>query len=283
MAYFPNKSHTMKLIKFDLPINGIKVKNIDELRDNLTDELVTLARKGQLERWLKTRQRNDLVQTVAGALAINASDKDLFLAICTALDIQVHPDDVSALFDPPPPPGQKLKEGVFLSKNYSIDEDNKTPPQHTKHQKNIITEYGYILNPNKTIIDEKNGLMWKQEKEKETYTHIQARITFTGKHQFSGYHDWRLPTKDELESLIQKDGSEPYFDSIFPDLNEYRFWSSTIFSRDPTRAWSVYFGKDYGSNPISKTTQFRIRLVRNHHTTKHTFKSLSNDPDLFPK
>lgn len=83
---------TIKLIKFDLPINGIKVTTLEALRDNLTDEIVPLARSGQLERWFKSRQMQEQAQAVAAAVAQHAKDKALFLALCAVLE--VHPDDV---------------------------------------------------------------------------------------------------------------------------------------------------------------------------------------------
>lgn len=50
----------MKIIKFDLPINGIKAKNLEELRDNITDEIVGLARSGQGGGCCGTQTRADL-------------------------------------------------------------------------------------------------------------------------------------------------------------------------------------------------------------------------------
>ncbi len=96
----------MKIIKFDLPINGTKVKNLDELRDNLTDEILTLARSSQLERWLKTRQLPEQAQAVATAVRSEGTDKGLFLALCRVLEVEAHPDDVKAIFDAPPAPGR---------------------------------------------------------------------------------------------------------------------------------------------------------------------------------
>lgn len=87
---------TIKLIKFDLPINGIKVTTLEALRDNLTDEIVPLARSGQLERWFKSRQMQEQAQAVAAAVAQHAEDKALFLALCAVLE--VHPDNVSNIF-----------------------------------------------------------------------------------------------------------------------------------------------------------------------------------------
>lgn len=96
----------MKLIKFDLPINGIKVKNLEELRDNLTDEILALARSSQLERWLRTRQLPEQAQAVAKIVKSEGTDKGLFLALCKVLEVEAHPDDVSAIFHMPPAPGR---------------------------------------------------------------------------------------------------------------------------------------------------------------------------------
>ena len=99
----------IKIIKFDLPINGTKVTALDALRDNLTDEIVPLARSGQLERWFKSRQLQEQAQAVAAAVSEHAEDKLLFLALCAVLEVEVHPDDVSAIFDAPPEAGHWMK------------------------------------------------------------------------------------------------------------------------------------------------------------------------------
>ena len=104
----------IKIIKFDLPINGTKVTTLEALRDNLTDEIVKLARSGQLERWCKSRQLQELAQAVADAVSRNKKDKELFLALCALLEVEVHPDDVSAIFDAPPEAGNYLKNVSYF-------------------------------------------------------------------------------------------------------------------------------------------------------------------------
>ena len=59
----------IKIIKFDLPINGIKVTTLEALRDNLTDEIIPLARSGKLERWFQTRQMQEQAQAVAASVS----------------------------------------------------------------------------------------------------------------------------------------------------------------------------------------------------------------------
>ncbi|MDD2691512.1 MAG: hypothetical protein PHX69_07015 [Simplicispira sp.] len=138
----------IKIIKFDLPINGTKVTTLEALRDNLTDEIVSLARSGQLERWFKSRQLQELSRAVADAISQHAEDKALFMALCAALEVEVHPDDVGAIFDAPPEAGHWVKNINYfhlyeeLKNNYealknSIEkkekiikfEENKKPEQ----------------------------------------------------------------------------------------------------------------------------------------------------------
>ncbi len=104
----------IKIIKFDLPINGTKVTTLEALRDNLTDEIVPLARSGQLERWFKSRQMPQQAQAVAAAVSQHAEDKALFLALCAVLEVEVHPDDASAIFDAPPEAGRHIKGGKYF-------------------------------------------------------------------------------------------------------------------------------------------------------------------------
>ena len=99
----------IKIIKFDLPINGTKVTTLEALRDNLTDEIVPLARSGQLERWFKSRQLQEQAQAVANTVFQHTEDKALFLALCAVLEVEVHPDDVNAIFDAPPEAGHYVK------------------------------------------------------------------------------------------------------------------------------------------------------------------------------
>ena len=121
----------IKIIKFDLPINGTKITKLEALRDNLTDEIVKLARSGQLERWFKSRQLQEQAQAVAAAVSQHAKDKALFLALCAVLEVEVHPDDASAIFDAPPEAGWHAKN----DRNHllaTIHEKQETIKNHKK-------------------------------------------------------------------------------------------------------------------------------------------------------
>lgn len=87
-----------KLIRFDLPINGIKAKNLEELQDNLTFELPHLARSGKLSRWLMARQLDKEAEKVIEEIARNPDDEELFLILCKIIGINVSKEYISTFF-----------------------------------------------------------------------------------------------------------------------------------------------------------------------------------------
>lgn len=139
----------IKIIKFDLPINGTKVTTLEALRDNLTDEIVPLARSGQLERWFKSRQLQEHAQAVAAAVSQHAKDKALFLALCEVLEVEVHPDDASAIFDAPPEAGRHAKN----DRNHLlaiIHEQEETIKNHKNEVSRFAIEIENIVNSQHT-------------------------------------------------------------------------------------------------------------------------------------
>ena len=151
----------MKLIKFDLPINGTKVKNLEELRDNLTDEILILARSGQLERWLRTRQLPEQAQAATAAVQLEGTDKGLFLALCKVLQVEVHPGDVKAIFDAPPTPGQFIPGARYFQlyqdlKNYI---DKKAEYEKIVYLTRIKFQEEFVRNKNRLeILHEINSI-----------------------------------------------------------------------------------------------------------------------------
>lgn len=172
----------IKIIKFDLPINGTKVTTLDELRDNLTDEIVALARSGQLERWFKSRQLPEQAQAVASAVSQNAANKALFLALCTVLDVEVHPDDVNAIFDAPPQAGWHAKRRKYCDLCEELKKSHETMREKAK---NRITELQSVI--------------------EEIFTHrITGKLDFSDFNSASGITDRYMPVKFENPELRRK-------------------------------------------------------------------------------
>ncbi len=228
----------MTLIKFDLPLNGTKVRNLDELKDNITSEIVTLARSGQLGRWFKSRRLESLVEATAGLLEQNLGDVELCLALCALLEVDAHPDDVAAIFNPPPEAGVALKKPVsesqtLIAGRYEMSADG--------------TE----------VVDHQTGLIWQRDIAKDL-TFDQARAHAERVAQETGLA-WRLPTKDELASLVDDSRHDPACG--FPDMPSKWFWSSSPYVGNTNDAWNVNFN-DGNVGCLNRNYYLAVRLVR---------------------
>lgn len=95
---------------------------------------------------------------------------------------------------------------------------------------------------NDTVKDNKTGLTWQRAVPNWSYTWATAKSYCQGLN-LGGYSSgWRLPTKKELETLVDRRTSNPSIDlAAFPNTPPNFFWSSTIFAGLPNRAWGVYF------------------------------------------
>ncbi len=88
----------MKLIKFDLPLDGTKVKNLDELREHFTAEIIAHGRSGLLLRWLRSRGLAQEAGAVESLGAGGLADEPLFRGLCGVFGIEVDELILSAMF-----------------------------------------------------------------------------------------------------------------------------------------------------------------------------------------
>jgi hypothetical protein len=73
---------------------------------------------------------------------------------------------------------------------------------------------------------------------------------------------WRLPTKEELISLLEKSGKKTSFDkAAFPNITATIFWAVRPEKNDNLNAWLVDFrnGHVIGNSGGAK---FLVRLIR---------------------
>jgi len=97
-------------------------------------------------------------------------------------------------------------------------------------------------NKDGTITDRATGLMWQRAGSDNfmKYQKAEAYIEELNSKKFAGFEDWRLPTIDELTSLLtqEKQSHGLYISPIF-DKNQSWCWTSD--KRASGGAWHIYF------------------------------------------
>lgn len=128
-----------------------------------------------------------------------------------------------------------------------------------------------------TAVNNTTGLMWMrcslgQTPEKYTCSGQAALLSWSdglkaaADYEFAGHTDWRLPNKNELESLVENRCALPAINAaVFPATPSAYFWSSSPYAPVAHGAWSVDFG--YGAvNASVKSGVINVRLVRDKET-----------------
>ncbi|GAK51982.1 WD-40 repeat protein [Candidatus Moduliflexus flocculans] len=99
------------------------------------------------------------------------------------------------------------------------------------------------------VVDKTTGLMWQQSGSPKELTYDDARKYIESLNQgegFAGYTDWRLPTVEELLSLMEKETNAGgrFIDPRF-DQTQSWIWSADLHQikgeGSAESAWSVYF------------------------------------------
>ena len=106
----------------------------------------------------------------------------------------------------------------------------------------------------------KNGFVMGDAIKMDWYEAMKIADFFNEQDVCGGFTDWRLPSFEELKSLVEKDKSPSINQAVFPNTPREVFWSSSIATIN-NLAWFVYFGS--GSiNCTAKNSNYAVRLVR---------------------
>ena len=95
----------------------------------------------------------------------------------------------------------------------------------------------FVDNNDGTITDKATALMWQKSGSSSSLENRDAKRYFKrlNKEQFAGYSDWRMPTVEELASLIKKDRRNGVHIAPIFDNKQIRCWTVDQFA--PNYTW----------------------------------------------
>jgi hypothetical protein len=141
----------------------------------------------------------------------------------------------------------------------------------------------FVDNGDGTVTDTQTGLMWEKKDDggglhdkDNLYTWADAMSAFVSDVNgrtdttnpqapgLGGHNDWRLPSIDELQTILLAPfpcGTSPCIDPVFGPTVASSYWSATTLASVPAYAWVVGFG-DGDVNVDLKTLTSYARAVR---------------------
>jgi len=120
----------------------------------------------------------------------------------------------------------------------------------------------FVNNMDGTITDTLTGLMWQNDYLPESMTWEEAISEFNNNLLLANHTDWRLPTREELRSIVDYDKITPsIYVNEFPNTALKNYWTSTAHPFQENHIWCIHFynGND---NYQSKNNKYYSRAVR---------------------
>ena len=123
-------------------------------------------------------------------------------------------------------------------------------------------ENHFVTKNDATVTDEATGLMWQKGGSEAAMTWVEAReyARKLNKEGFAEYSDWRVPTVEELVSLMESiwENGDLFIDPVFDKGSRY-CWSLDTSGAD--RAWKANFHLGFIVD-FPMTSKNSVRLVR---------------------
>jgi hypothetical protein len=133
---------------------------------------------------------------------------------------------------------QMIRERNFRDTNWGDNPNGDFPNEYELQS----------LQGDKVVIDHTSGLMWQQSGSSERSSlaqRAQDYINDLNNKRYAGYADWRLPTVEELASLIEPTETQGfYIDPIFAQVHSM-YMSSDKVTSDEYLQWGVSFASGY--------------------------------------
>ena len=212
---------------FILPDKGDKTTAIVEPEEQKRQQERLLEREKVLHTWEELLKREE--KELKKQIEMKNTEKGMGTEPPSA-----HPDiiEITQLRSRPATLSKGAIREMIKNRGFRDSEWNPDGDFPNKYEK-LITRGGTV------VIDYATGLMWQQSGSSSELSFSDADdyiYQLNGK-SYAGFSDWRLPTVEELASLLEPEKNEGcYTDPVF-DLKQQWFWSAD--KRPSGKAWSV--------------------------------------------
>lgn len=133
----------------------------------------------------------------------------------------------------------------------------------------------FTIHHDGTVTHRRTGLMWMRCSQGQAWTGTTCEghaskhswrdaMQLADEREYAGYDDWRLPEREEMESLLEKRCETPMINlEIFPNTPSNWYWTASMpgLEDDSHMAWYVSFSLGRVHNQ-RKENRNRVRLVR---------------------
>ena len=167
------------------------------------------------------------------------------------------------------PDEQELAVTVFVGNSatggFAYQTYNSQAPATSSSWDQILPaaeRFELVMN-NEAVLDRETGLVWQRDTGETKYDWYVAQ-DYCYLLEIGGRKGWRLPTIDELATLIDSSQSSPALPAghSFTNAKSFSYWSSTTLAHDTLAAWRVNFYDGYVGGHSSKTISCYVRAVR---------------------
>ncbi len=123
----------------------------------------------------------------------------------------------------------------------------------------------FVINGDGTVTDIETGLMWQQRYDAElSAMNWKEALAYSENLTLAKYENWRLPTREELRSIVDYGGYDPAINTnCFPDTEPSNYWSATASASAENiyNVWCVNFNDGTGTYADDSETHY-VRAVR---------------------
>lgn len=154
---------------------------------------------------------------------------------------------------------------TVTAQNCNSDIAQSTPDSHfILHSDGTATDYTTGLTWSRCLMGQYwNGKSCDKFKQVASYRDWNNAVKSAEKSEFAGFTDWRLPTVEELRTIVEYSCESPSINSkVFPKTFSGSHWTIDTFTSSPVYAWRISFEDGSENADLKLETSYVAREVR---------------------